>query len=527
MRYVVSSITLALILALILGLAAPLASGQTIVDRGRYYRNTEHGFSLWIPKGFYTAKADKHEIACFSGPGPGGYHIVFETTRYASLAVFLKATRSAHEDQFKGMEMEVFEDLKAAGRPAVMIWIRKLEADKDFKNREMVSAGVELPEGDFLNIDLYLEKGSDKQALQRMRGMLATLRWTGEDGLNPYLQSRILDLHSGLSYRLPNGFAPAPPQKGEVMAAGNEKERTRINLARAEASNPDEALSAALSGHRLRDQSWRFPHPEEIPARGGVIEPRGKGVPPIIRVAVAFQPPKAPVYLLTALGSNDQAESLVRAVELMLMSIRYQDVEAARRETTAATGALEAAIQRKDDSAALREVGTLARYTFLAEARAALAMALDRSRDPAVLAAAATALGEAGEQDAFDALYKAARNPRNQKDEKLCTALVKALGRVRGAQAVSVLVKLFRRQPNTVVVEVIRSLGRYTDEKPRALKELVRQMEKDEKAARKTDIDARERWIVVKPAYQAALKNLTGQHFENAEQAETWVRENR
>jgi hypothetical protein len=497
---------------------------EAAIDRGTYYRDQEHAFELWIPRGFRERKPDPGEIGYFSGGSDGGHAIVMQVADWSSIRQFIQRRKEGAGTLFPGCEIEVFEGLEGAGRPAAMIWYRNLDETETWKGRELVTAAVELADRGVMEIDIQLEKGRAKCALAEARSLVASFKWTGERGLDPYLGERILQLDSGLSYRLPRGFVAGPVEGGKpLVVAASESGAIRLTLERADDSDVNRALHAAGSHRLRRGHSWEFPHAAGTNARGAVYRVEPEGPIERVRVVVAVKPPTGPVVVLALVGAETGEARLVRMAELVGLGLGHVDVKAAHERAAVEVGGLAAALREQDAPKAARCIEALAGLTFLPEARAALCTALAELREPDPLVRAAEALGQAGEADAFDALFEAARIARLRKQWRLLAALTAALGRVRDPKAISLLLSNAKRAEDAVRAAAIRALGQYRGHENKILRPLVRLMEKDEAAGRKPDLEAREQWLVLKPAYLDALENLTGKRFGTAAEARTWI----
>ncbi|MBN2491255.1 MAG: HEAT repeat domain-containing protein [Planctomycetes bacterium] len=512
-----------LCLLLLAALSWLAAEGDVVIDRGMYHRDGEYDFELWIPKGFGIRKPDKGEIGYFSGDAGGGYAIVLAVGDWSSIQQFVRRRKASALDLFPGCEIEAHEGLEAGGRAAALVWYRKLDKTEEWKADELIVAAAELRGGEVLEIKIHLEKGRGKKALAEARSLLAGFKWSGERGLDLFLGARVLDINSGLSYRLPRDFEPEQGE-GLVVAARKPEGVSRLTISRAVEPEVDRALHGAGPHRQRRGHSWKFPAAEGAEARGAIYGADAEGGIERVQVLVAVRPPNGPVFLLSAVGPASCEEALTRTAELVGLGFTYTDVPAAREEAMHAASTLAAAVRHQHAAAAEKAIAVLARCSFLAAARSALGAALDELRDPEALAAAAVALGESGAADAFDALLRAARNARNRKHVKLMAVLMAALGQVQDARAIPLLLSNVGQGDVEVQAAAIRGLGLYRAHDVKVLKPLVQVMAREETASRKPDLAARERWQLLKPAYVEALRNLTGQVFGSAGEADAWLR---
>jgi len=283
----------------------------------------------------------------------------------------------------------------------------------------------------------------------------------------------------------------------------------------------EKALQERAKGLKPLGRSWTFPHPDDCRAIGGLYETEGKAE---ARVVVAAECAKGHVFILEVTGPLKDRDALIRTAELSAMGLDYVDVAAARVAVDAAAPALEAARKKRKQAEMKAELEVLSRYPFLEQAAAGMAECITKVDDRETQVKVARALAGAECGSILPDLIKDIRYFDHQKQPDVVTALLTALGSVRGPKAVPVLFKFARRGTNTEAAAAIRSLGRYEIMKDRIVKELVSLMEKTESRAAKADDEARARWLVVKPAFRSALKGLTGQPFDTAVQAKAWLK---
>ena len=516
----------ALIIAVALLAAGANPGLASDLHRGTYYQNPEFGFALWIPAG-YTAAEPRAEqfLAYFSGGGDGSYAVEILKPEERSQANYVDARLKQARDQFPSGETEVIRDVDAGGRSAVVIVLRKLDGNPKFKGTELVQALVPLKDAVTLPIIVYNKAGGWKNGVEVVRWVLATLRYLGGDGsLDEYLAGRRVHAATGLSFRPPRGFREDSHGDASVLYSGSHPASgMRATLATAEAPSLEAALTGS-TGATGNLKTWALPAPEGLVLRGTFVGSDRVG---LARVAAEFSGAGGPRFLVSVTGKPEHAETMLRAAELMGLSLARVDVAAARDKAGAAVAALESALRRRQPDAVKAHVKELCELVFLEPVAETLLKTLPRLDEPSIQIMAARAIATQELPALAPQLLKTAKNGKIRINPPVLAAVLEALGSSRTKNAISFLLGHATRGDNRVSAAAVRALGRYVEHRERVVKRLVKQMERSESAARRTDYAARERWDAIRPAFQEALKNLTGEQFRTAEEASLWLRNQR
>lgn len=520
------SLSLLMVLLTLTWLAPSLRSQPA--SRGLYYRHQEKQFELWIPAGFKEKKAegkkaDAKHLAEFEG-GRGNAHLIrLEMCRSKSIGEFVTLTRQRSMTDFPGVDMRVFKSEGVGRLPAAICLLKYLDANVSFRGFELIEVGVHLGQGALLRILVYLPKGRSEGALEEARAMAATARQSGERGLDPFLGARRLHLATGVSYRPLLGMeeSAAAAKDPRIYAGTSTPSGIALTLEKTEHATIPEAIESARGSDREAEAPWKFPHPGELELRGAVY---ASGDDKTRKVVVAVRKKTGPIYRLTCTGGKADEGALVRAAELVGMSLDVVDVAAARGKASTAAADLARALKKRDTSGIREQVKTLAFLTFLPEARQSLESELCRLQDPQATTEAIRALGVTRDESLLPALIKAAKYTRNQGWTDALIADLGALGQVRGPKAVPVLVKQVQRDDPEVRAAAIRALGYYVEQKMKVLKDLVRLMKKEEASGKKASPVARERWQTLEPAFKEALYRLSGETFDSARDAQKWLK---
>jgi hypothetical protein len=495
-------------------------AGESIL-RGRYFRNAEFGFELWIPQGF-TPRAGEPlrtsngvTVGRFRGRRSGVFSI--------HLRMFAGDTIEEYSEAFKNefsCRFEVHERLTVGGRTAVVFSRTALDDVEGFRGTELAEAGIML-DGQVLRVVVYCKQGHLESGLKIARWMVGMVRLRGEDGLDPWLGARRVDPETGLSWRPPVGWTSQAVESAIEVLAGD-RAQLRIALTRTRASDPAAALKTAAGQATRRWGPTPFPNDHGLEMVGvGAATADGS-----VRVLLAAgKSGNEAVFLLTAEGGNE-SEDLLRQAELVGMSLRWIDVASMRSSVAAAIQRLRHASSTNDTSAVHSAVAELAKGAFLKEAADALVDAMPRLESETLLVQVARAL-RATDPERVDELVRLAKDRRIRGNEKVVTALLDSIGEVEKTSIVLYLVRQVRSAPWSVAAAAVRALGRANVRQERIAGDLIRQIEAHERAAARGGRAARQRALYLWPAFQQALRRLTGQSFASAETACAWWRARR
>ena len=513
-----------LVFVTVIALFVPAGDDDDLCRRGHYYKDAEHGFELWIPAGLQKETKPKHEGHIrFWGSTPGLQQLSFVDLPVDNLEDYLAGNKRRLEENCPDSTVEEVGRFEPGGKPAVMLLAQKLDAYEPYRGTELLLVGVDLGET-VVEVVGFVEKdeAQRKKAIKQMRWLLGTFRLSGEDGLNPYLEARRLHVTTGLSYRPPRGFKPE--EASGVLKAVEETSGARIDIESDDGRDLRKTLAREVDGMKRGESSWSFPHDGSDWKVQGAVYASADGK----AMALAFAEfAGAHAFTVRVTGKDEQREHLIRTTELVASALRYVDVNQARTEVAAALPILEDAAKKRKLDVVNAQVEVLAKHAFLAEARMAMARYLTVMDHAATQAKAIEALASAGEADVLPDLLKAVRYFDSRHKAELVEGTLKALGTVRDSKAISVLLKYAKDKNNAVAAAAVRSLGHYASDGKRILKSLVSLMVKEEEAGHKSSMPARERWAVLKPAYQQALSQLTGDAIKSGEEAEAWMKAHR
>jgi len=497
---------------------------DTMIQRGIYITHEELQFEMWIPKGLHRSKSDRgDDVFHFTGTSRGARRLHIGNTSASNLDQFVEYGKLLFKTMSKGHTLKIFKDEKGGTRPAVIMLAQKLNLEDDKKVAEIISAGIDIGDSTVVEVTMYLIKGESERALAQARWMLRTFKFTGEFGLDPHLQRRRVHKETGLSFRPPRTFKEKPLKEGDVHVFAAEDTRTgaRMIIEKADATSIKDALDAQTRNFKRVWRARQFPHPGGCKPFGSFYASRDNSKGRCVLVA-EFK--GGHFFTIRTDGAHDSHETLIRSAELVAMSLGHTDVDRAGPEVEAAVQAIEMAMKNRIKGALKAHVEVLIRYPFLDQARTTLADTLRYMEDEPTLLKTIKALGSVEEGDVLPQLLLALRAFKSKKKTALVKTVLEALGSVRGPRAVSVLLKFAGRGADDLSAAAIRSLGRYELHRPRVLKELVKLMDRAEKAGRKAHIKDRERWLVLKPAFQKALRTHTGEQFGSASEAKAWLK---
>jgi len=506
-------------------LIAALAAGTCFADervrRGRYFRCADFGFELWIPQGFAPGKFEPARteygvtVGIFHGARPGVYAISLRMWKGESV----ETCAGVFEKEFP-CRFEVQERLSVGGRAAIIYSRTELDKVEGFRGTEIAEAGVKL-DTHVVRVLVHCTKGRLEPALRIVRWIVATVRMSGDDGLDPWLGPRRVDPETGLSWRTPRGWTRQAGE-GAISVLTDPGARLRITLTRKEGGDPATVLEAAESKATQRWGPIRFPSDHGLEILGAEsVGSDGKG-----RVCLAARKSDdRTVFLLTAEG-GDKPERRVRCAERVAMSLRRFEVAAMRSRVKAAIKDLKHALSTKDFPAARAPIAVLAEGAFLDEAADALLEALPRLGDETRAIEAARALRSA-DPVRVARLLRLARHPRLSRSPKVVTALYESIEEVSRTSDIVYLLRQARSARSPVAAAAIDTLGRAADQRERVIGDLITLMAAHEKAATRGDRDARDRALELRPALQAALHRLTGQTFDSSAAARKWRRDER
>lgn len=502
----------------------PAAAASQAVQRGKYFAFEEFGFEMWIPWGFHRSTSGEKRIYSFSGNTEGGRTLTFHEASMTSLDLYVGDRKRYLVEKCSGCEYEVHTDVKAGPVDAVIIVAKKLDAVEKLKDTDLITATMEIGDENIVELTMYLEKGKTERGLEQVRWMLSTFKFAGNPGLDDFCLERRIHKESGLSFRPPRGFKPEKPKDpGRMAFAGENRDAgIRLELKKSGATRLRGALDEEVGDYkRSARRSILFPHPGGCKLLGAFY---ASGDGSRSRTIIAAELEGGHFFTLRTDGASDRQESLVRTAELVAMSLGYLDMEKARREIKAAVEGLEEVLEKRQQDEIRARVEVLVPYPFMDAARTALADCLLDVRDARLQLEVIKALGSVKGGNVLPQLLRAVHVFKSRKQPDHVEAVLKALAVVQGSRALPVLKKLVMRGTNGQSAAAVRTLGHYGFERKRVLKDLVNLMAREEKAGRKPKVANRERWLVMKPAFQAGLKTLTGENFGTAAEARAWMK---
>lgn len=495
------------------------------VSRGTYYQDKDHGFEIWIPRGYARLPKESRKvaevIACFSGGINGGSSVDFLKPEKMTISKYIKRWNDAAKKRLPGCEIETIRDVDACGHKAVILWHKNLDGTEAYKGREFFHAGVPMGDGSVMDVLMYLKAGKGESALEEMRWMLGTIRYTGNAGLDAYLCCRRVDKKTGICFRPPKGFIQKKVGIENSVYVGVEKEKDfRLELCKTD----EVSLEAVIeSGKNLGKQTldvWKIQLPGEAALQGTFYTSGDQGW-----AQVAVKVKKNVICCIKCFGKKSPEEPLLRTAELVGLNLDFIDIQSAAEEAKTAIAALESAMSRKDSARILAQIKILIRYPFLNRVSTALIKNLPKMKDEKHQVAVAEALATQSQPDLSSALLNVARNGRIRKNPVVLAAVLKTLGASRCKKAISLLHDHAKRGENRVAAAAILALGHYAEHRKRVIRKLVKLMIRAEKDGNKGDFAARERWELLLPAYQTALLNLTGESFRTAAEADIWAKQ--
>jgi len=495
------------------------------VLRGTYYQDKEHGFEIWIPRGYARVPRESRKvaevIACFDGGIYGGTSVDFLMPEPMTMSKYIQRWKDTSKKRIPGCEIEVIRDVDACGHKAVILWHKNLDGNEIYKGREFLHVGVPMGDGKVMDVLMYLKAGNVEQALEEMRWMLGTIRYTCNAGLDAYLCCRRVDKKTGICFRPPKGFIQKKVAAENTIYTGIEQEKDlRLELSKVDETSLDAVIE---SGKNLGKQTldvWKIPLPEDAALQGTFYTSGEQGW-----AQVAVKVRKGVYCCVKCFGKKSPVEPLLRTAELVGLNLDFIDIQSAAQEAKTAITALESAMSRKDTARILAQIKILIRYPFLNRVSTALIKNLPKLKDEKHQVAVAEALATQGQPDLSSALLNVARNGRIRKNPIVLAAVLKALGASRSKRAISLLHDHAKRGENRVAAAAILALGQYAEHRKKVIKKLVKLMIRAEKDGNKGAFAARERWDLLQPAYRTALLNLTGESFQSAAEANFWVKQ--
>lgn len=518
---------ISLLLVALLFCAAGDSGSTATFERGLYHRNTDFGFEMWLLAGFAPATPGaESEKTRFVNRAGAIRQISVREAPATTAAQYAAAVQEAAGRECKGCTFRVLEGETAGRYPAVLVLVQELGANQAYTDTEIISAGLDLGRNTFVDLTAFFAIGEAESALAELRWMLSTVRRSGEDGFDPYLASRRVDVETGLSYRPPRGFESgrsADPDSGPgiVYESKGLSGSTRMSITPATNHDLQRVITEAGGGMSRVGGGWASPHDRGAALRCALFataeKARGRAV-----VAATVAPDHT--FTIRVDGSFNQREFLTRTAELVGMSLDFVDVAAARANVAAASAALEAAVKNKRSDEVAAQARILARYAFLEKARSVLATSLPRIQDTTAQLAVIEALGATRAPEVAPQLIRCARSMKRKKRPAIVQAALTALGSAHTRKAAFLLLDFARRGTPAQAAAAIRALGRYDLEKKRIVRELIKLMVRSEAAGRKADADARARLEITRPALEEALLALTGHRFASGNEAKAWLR---
>jgi hypothetical protein len=384
---------------------------------------------------------------------------------------------------------------------------------------------VPLTDKQTLAILVYTKAGALKRGVGELKWMLNTMRYLANQGLDNYLTGRRVDVSSGLSFRTPMNLKPERPSSKMVLYSGFARDLgVRIVVSRSDAKSLEAALAPGAPGGGEGLKTWTIPHEGGFSLLGTFVTSGTNGS---ARVAFQVKDLEKLRFVVNASGRAELKETLLRMVEMVAMEARFIDVTAARETAKAAIVALDRALRKRDHEKVQVQVRVLCNYGYLRSAAEKLVKVLPKLTNPDLQIEVSHALSRTESPELSPVLLKAAKHPTIRNNPKVLAAVIGTLGSARSKKAINLLLNYANRGDNQVSAAAVRALGRYGEHRGRVVKRLVKLMSRAESAAQRRNFAARDRWDVVRPAYQEALEKLTGKRFSTSDDAEIWLKKNR
>jgi len=497
--------------------------------RGTYYRSSYLEFEMWVPEGFSPAErsASSLSVAGFESKSGPVRHV----------GVFNRPLRDRYEFDryidhnvktlYRGAAVEPLDDFEANGRMASVFLIRVKNVISPPNPEDVIFAGLDNG-SQWICLSLLIRKGELDSALAELRWMMATFRRYGRAGLDPLMHAPRTHEGTGLVYRVPKGFYEVVDAEDPdvIFRAVEPTSRATLTLTIQAAAALKSALETA-GGAGAPDRKPLAVHNGLRWDSLGAFYPLGNGDGRRGRALVAVTMDDHRVLMIRVEGSSDRRERLVRAAELVCMSLDAVDLERIRRRVEAAVRALEQASEDRDRSAMFEQLEILADHFFMRAARQAVARACFELSNKAAQKKAITLLGRAGHQDLKPFLLEALERRDVKEQLGIVAALLAALGRIADPATLSVFAKHARHEHPHVAAAAIRAFGRFSGHRTEALEKLIRVMRKEERAARRSRTGAQARWAELEPAFHEALNALTGETIRSSGDARRWLRTHR
>jgi len=336
---------------------------------------------------------------------------------------------------------------------------------------------------------------------------------------------RCMHTDSGLSIRIPTQFQKQAAGEKTICEASDETTGDRLVI-RKESPEAKEALTGQAEDKKNEGKVRliTLPHPEKAAVFLVFHPPEEAGKPGMARAVVEFEGDR--FFTIDVTGTSDRKDALLRSAELTASSLKWIDVEAIKARVITAAGDLNRAIKKKNKALINDLIQTLATGAFLPSARQAIENAMPKlAEEDQILVVQALSASE--DRSTLPALIKLYKNSKFKKRLAMRREVLKACRYLRDPAALKLLLSEAGEKDPSIAATALFSLGYYKKERAEVLRKIIPLFKKAEALKKSSRLRSRERWAILFPAFEKAIKRLTGQGFLYAKDAQDWYRANK
>jgi hypothetical protein len=497
---------------------------KIVLGVGKLFKSEPLKVEMKIPEQFtaQVEKLPKSLAAVFYCPGYN-FQVELGQTRAPQLEDARESIISDLKRNHPSASHQIKRGFQVGGMNAMTISISgiRLANNRDY----LIFNMVDVPVQGIVRL-VFAGTSKDRSLLNEIsEWMLPTFRLSGAEGDDLLFEPRVVDVKSGLSYRVPKGAVAQATEQTGVVFEGTAPGGLFVRL-----DAPPEAASGDLD--TLLGQ-WAQGAPAKVkPVATPTLAADAKTVLALYepyggrpqRAILAFRPSPERTFRIEVAGK----ESPLLQVERIASVLDWVDIPAMEKKVAGWMPKVEAAL-KGDDERELRKYARRAAESYYLKASLDIARKILKDGPEKAQVYALECIEKGGTAHAdFDEVKRALTSSRFKDRNKMRERAAETMGGLLSLECTNYLMRLAGSEKDDKVARAaILSLGRHKANRKKSISFLIREWEKTLKDARSRNDAKKLRASRLGVAYRDAIRMLTGQDLKEPKAARDWERDNK